>query len=133
MPSCGEMIAPKEQTNAMTQYKPNSAAKEKAKSLVKSHQYVVDSDWGDAQPSSDDENKFLETHDWDEYAKWFLAVDPDAGKHTKGRFHFPFGDFGRLHRSGLIAAKQRAAQNNHPKIEAAIDELLNEFESERDS
>ena len=117
----------------MSQYKPNPAAKKKAKSLVESHQYVVDSDWSDSQPTSDDENNFLETHGWDEYAKWFLAIDPDASEQTKGRFHFPFGDFRRLHRSGLIATKQRAAQNNHNKIEAAVDELLDEFESVRGS
>ena len=37
---------------------------------------------------------------------------------------FPYGDFHRVHRSGLIAAKQRAAQRDHDDIERAADELL---------
>ncbi|WP_345685246.1 hypothetical protein [Novipirellula caenicola] len=117
----------------MSEYQPNPAATKKAKSLVESHQYVLDSDWGDSQPTSDDENKFLQSHGWDEYAKWFLAIDPDAGEQTKGRFHFPFGDFRRVHRSGLIAAKQRAAQNGHSEIEAAADKLLDALEHEHNS
>ncbi|GAA4468752.1 hypothetical protein [Novipirellula rosea] len=116
----------------MSNYTPNPAAKKKASALIKSHQYVVDSEWGDAQPNSDDENEYLEAHGWDEYSQWFMAIDPDANEQTKGRLHFPYGDFRRLHRSGLIAAKQRAAQNGHDEIESLADELLEAFEDERD-
>jgi len=34
------------------------------------------------------------------------------------------GDFRKVHRDGLIAAKQRAAQNDYTDIEQAADELL---------
>jgi hypothetical protein len=51
-------------------------------------------------------------------------VDESADEETKERFGFPCGDFRRVHRSGLIAAKQRAAQNNYADIERAADALL---------
>ena len=104
--------------------KVNQSAIKKAKSLIKSHQYVRDSDWSEAQPSTDAENKFLENHDWDEYGQWHLAVDTDASEETKDRFNFPYGDFRRVHRDGLIAAKQRAAQYDYSNIKKAADELL---------
>ena len=30
---------------------------------------MLDSDWGDAQPKAEDENAFLESHSWEEYAE----------------------------------------------------------------
>lgn len=102
----------------------NHDAFDKAKDLIDAHQYVLDSEWGDAQPSPDDENDFLDRHDWHEYGKWHLALDPAATAETKDHHNFPYGDFRRVHRSGLIAAKQRAAQYDHAEIAAAADDLL---------
>ena len=45
----------------------------RAQRLIDARQYVLDSDWGDVQPSAADENAFLETHDWEEYARWHLG------------------------------------------------------------
>ena len=39
-----------------------------ARRLIDAHQYVLESVWGDVQPSADDENAFLESHSWDDYA-----------------------------------------------------------------
>ena len=36
--------------------------------LIEARQYVLDSDWGEAQPGAEDENAYLESHSWDEYA-----------------------------------------------------------------
>ncbi|MDQ1521803.1 MAG: hypothetical protein QOI55_2876 [Actinomycetota bacterium] len=54
----------------MASYSLNQHAVARAEQLIDAHQYVLDSDWGDAQPSADDENAFLESHSWDEYAQW---------------------------------------------------------------
>lgn len=108
----------------MSRMKVNSEAVQKAKSLIRSHHYVRESDWSEAQPSSTDENDYLERHGWDEYAEWFLAIDTDGRAETKERYNFVFGDFQRVHRSALIAAKQRAAQYDHNAIAEAADELL---------
>jgi hypothetical protein len=39
-----------------------------------------------------------------------------------------FGDFRRIHRSGLIACHYRAAEWRHKAIELAAHELLQEFD-----
>ena len=49
-------------------------------------QYVLDSDWGDVQPSAGAENKFLESHSWDEYAEWHLGLTDGATNETKARY-----------------------------------------------
>ncbi|HSM57822.1 MAG TPA: hypothetical protein VK879_16840 [Candidatus Sulfomarinibacteraceae bacterium] len=108
----------------MSQMKVNEQAVAKARELIKQHQYDKESDWSEAQPSTSQENDFLEKHDWDEYGQWFLAIDTDASEETKDRYNFPYGDFRRVHRDGLIAAKQRAAQYDHSDVEQAADDLL---------
>jgi hypothetical protein len=96
-----------------------------AKGLIKNGRYTADSgDWSEHQPSADDENTFAEKHNWADYGKWYLGIDPNENEETRGRFHFPYGDFKRVHRDGVIAAKQRAAQNHYREIEQAADELL---------
>ena len=102
----------------------NKAAEEKATALIKSRQYVKDSDWSEAQPSTDEENDYLEKHGWDDYGQWHLGIHEDESKETKGRFGFPYGDFRRVHHAGLIAAKQRAAQQGYDDVEKAADRLL---------
>ena len=48
----------------MASYSLNKQAVTHAKQLIDARQYVLDSVWGDAQPSADDENAFLESHTW---------------------------------------------------------------------
>ena len=102
----------------------NEAGRRKAKNMIESSQYVLDSSWGEANPSADEENAFLEAHSWAEYGEWHLGIDETAAEETKNRYGFPYGDFRRVHRSGLITAKQRAAQNDYADIEQAADVLL---------
>ena len=102
----------------------NEAGRRKGKSMIESSQYVLDSSWTNANPSADEENAFLENHSWADFSEWHLGVDPTAAEETKERYGFPYGDFRRVHRSGLIAAKQRAAQNDYADIERAADSLL---------
>jgi hypothetical protein len=102
----------------------NEAGRRKARNMIESSQYILDSSWSEANPSADQENAFLETHSWAEYGEWHLGIDETAAQETKDRYGFPYGDFRRLHRSGLIAAKQRAAQNDFASVERAAEELL---------
>jgi hypothetical protein len=104
--------------------KVNQSAVKHAKKLIKDGKYVVDSDWSKSQSSTAQENKFLDEHDWNEYGEWHLGMDSKEDKDTKGHYGFPYGDFKKVHRSGVIAAKQRAAQNDYPDIEKAADDLL---------
>jgi len=111
----------------------NKQAFEHAESLIATGKVEKDSDWSEAQPSPDDENNFLEHHSWDDYRKWFLAVDTEENTETKGHHNFSYGDFDVVHRSGLIAAKQRAGQNDYKEIEDAIDRLIIKIDKEADS
>lgn len=109
--------------------KANAAAKDKAEALIKAGQYVNDSDWSEAQPSPDDENAYLDKHDWAAYGEWHLGIHDDENEETKGRFGFPYGDFRRVHHAGLVAAKQRAAQQGYDEVEAMADGLLELLEN----
>jgi len=102
---------------------------EHARRLIESKQYVLDSNWGEVQPSAADGTAYVESHSWEEYAAWHLGLTEDAREQTKARYAFVYGDFRRLHRSGLIAVHYRAAEWRHKAIELAAHELLQELDA----
>ncbi len=108
----------------MPRYAVNEAAVEYARELIEKRQYVLESEWGEVQPGAEDENAFRERHSWEEYGRWFLGLTEDAAEETKGRYAFAYGDFRRLHRSGLIACVYRAAEWRHKEVELAAHDLL---------
>jgi hypothetical protein len=108
----------------MASYTVNEPGVAKARRLIESRQYVLDSDWGDVQPRAADENSFLERHSWDEYAEWHLGLTQGVAGETKARYAFVFGDFRRIHRTGLIACHYRAAEWRHKDVELAAHDLL---------
>jgi hypothetical protein len=108
----------------VARYAVNERAVEKARRLIAARQYVLESDWGDVQPKAADENTFLATHSWEEYAEWHLGLTEGAADETKARYAFVYGDLRRLHRSGLIACHYRAAEWWHKEIELAAHDLL---------
>ena len=105
-------------------YSVNDRAVTQAEKLIDARQYVLDSDWGEVQPNASAENAFLESHSWDEYAAWHLGLTDGAADETKARYAFVYGDFRRVHRSGLIACVYRAAEWRHKEIELTAHELL---------
>jgi hypothetical protein len=108
----------------MAKYAVNKRGVAKARELIESRQYVLDSEWGEVQPRAPDENAFIEAHGWDDYAAWHLGLTEGATEDTKARYAFVYGDFRRLHRSGIIACHYRAAEWRHKEIELAAHELL---------
>lgn len=108
----------------MASYIVNDRGVEKCRALIDARQYVLESDWGDVQPRADDENVFLERHSWDDYAGWHLGLTEGANDGTKARYAFVFGDFRRVHRSGLIACRYRATEHRHKAVELAAHELI---------
>jgi hypothetical protein len=110
-------------------YAVNERAVKRARQLIRSRQYVLDSEWGDVQPKADDENRFLGGHSWEDYAEWHLGLTEGATEETKARYAFVYGDFRRLHRSGLIACHYRAAEWRHKEIELAAHDLLQLLDS----
>ena len=108
----------------MAKYSVNERGVAKARELIDARRYVLRSPWSDVQPRADDENRFLETHTWEEYAEWHLALTEGARDETKARYAFVFGDLRRLHRMGLIACYYRAAEWSHREIQLVAHDLL---------
>ena len=102
----------------------NEAGVAHARELIAAHRYVLRSDWGRVQPTTEDENAYLTRHTWAEYAAWHLALTDGATEETKGRYAFVCGDFRRVHRMGLIACHYRAAEWGHKEVELAAHDLL---------
>ncbi|MBF9237680.1 hypothetical protein I2I05_09765 [Hymenobacter sp. BT683] len=86
--------------------------------------------WGEQNPDAAEENSFLQEHEYEVYSNWHLGLDMSKGEHTKARYKFPYGDFRTVHRQGLTAAKQRAAQQGYMDIEKAADKLLQLLEKQ---
>jgi isoaspartyl peptidase/L-asparaginase-like protein (Ntn-hydrolase superfamily) len=114
---------------AVASYAVNKRAVARARKLIESRQYVLDSEWGDVQPSAAEQNAYLESHSWEEYAEWHLGLTEGAADETKARYAFVYGDFRRLHRMGLIACQYRAAEWRHKEIELAAHDLLQLLDS----
>ena len=108
----------------MASYSVNERGVKRARQLIEARQYVLRSEWNQVQPRAEDENAFLESHGWDEYAEWHLGLTEGATDGTKARYAFVYGDLRRLHRSGLIACQYRAAEWRHKEIELVAHELL---------
>ena len=113
----------------MASYSVNPAAVARARELIDNKQYVLDSDWGDVQPNAARQNGYLERHSWDEYAAWHLALTDGAADETKARYAFVYGDFRRLHRTGLIACVYRASEWRHKDVELAAHDLLQRLDA----
>jgi hypothetical protein len=112
------------QNAAVASYSVNERAVARARQLIESRQYVLESNWGEVQPRAADQDAFLASHSWDEYAEWHLGLTEGAADGTKARYAFVYGDFRRIHRSGVIACHYRAAEWRHKEIELAAHDLL---------
>jgi len=108
----------------MAKYTVNDRAVEYALELIAKRRYVLDSNWGESQPRAADENTYLESHSWEDYAAWHLGLTEGAKDGTKARYAFVFGDFRRIHRMGIVSCHYRAAEWRHKEIELAAHDLL---------
>jgi len=114
----------------MATYQLNRRAVTHARRLIDAGKVVEDSDWGMSQPRADDENSYLEKHDWPDYAQWHLGLTEGAADGTKARYAFVYGDFERLHRTGLIACVYRASEWKHKQVELAAHRLLQRLDKQ---
>ena len=110
----------------------NETALRHARSLVRDGEEVRDErdDWSDDQPGADEENAFIEDHGWTEYRHWHLGIDDGENDETKGAYSFPYGDFRKVHRCGVIALESRAGQFDHDEIRDAARKLLELIDAE---
>jgi hypothetical protein len=113
----------------------NDRAFTHAKSLIEEGLFVDDERdaWSEHQPTAAKENRFLEDEGWAAYGKWHLGIDDEAGEETKERYKFPYGDFKKAHRCGLLAAESRAGQYKYTDIEQAAAKLHQMIDAESPS
>lgn len=107
--------------------KVNDAGVEFAEQLLEDGNYRINTVWREAQPSDTKAQGYFEQHGADEYARWFLGVNPDESD-PKARYVLPIGDFKSVHRSALNIAKQRAEKEQNVAIQDAADELIAFFD-----
>ncbi len=67
-------------------------------------------------------------NDWESYARAHLGLDRSANDKTKARYKYPFAKGGKLYRAGVVAVKQRAAQQGDGAVERAAGALLEQVD-----
>lgn len=108
----------------MAKYMVNDDGVTHARRLIDDGKVDTSTNWSDAAPSTEAENRHIDKEGYDGYGRWHIAIDSEASEQTKSRYGFPYGDFSKVNRAALIHAKQRAAQNDHHDVEKAADQLL---------
>ncbi|HET6259786.1 MAG TPA: hypothetical protein VFE39_14160 [Pseudonocardia sp.] len=113
--------------------KRNERAYDHARELIAAGRYVIDDRdaWSEHRPSAQQENDFIEQHGIGEYARWHLGIDDQEDENRKSRYKFPYGDFDKVHRCGLLAAESRAGQRKYFDIELAVAHLHGMLEALR--
>ena len=103
----------------------NQRAFEHAKKLIDLRAFVFDEKdmWSEHQPSAQVENEYLKAHGFGEYGKWYLGIDTEKDEESKSRYKFPYGDFEKVHRCGILSAENRAGQYKYNDIERAVAHL----------
>jgi hypothetical protein len=105
--------------------KVNASGYRHAQQLIEDGLYVLDDRdaWSEHRPSAPQENTFIELRGIGEYRRWHLGIDDDEPEDRRARYKFPYGDFEKIHRCGVLSAESRAAQYKHVDIEMAAAHL----------
>ena len=111
----------------------NKQAFEHAKRSIEKGRYVFDEKdmWSEHQRSAQEENEYIQENGFEEFGKWYLGVDTDEKEDTKGRYKFPYSDFTKVHRCGVLAAENRAGQYKYNDIEQAAAHLYGMIDAAR--
>ncbi len=109
----------------------NSSALSHARSLVRAGKVDKSDSW--SAPSADEENSYIKNHGMAAFGKWFLGTKAGEDPKNKGHYSYPFShNFESVSRKGVIAIKQRAAQQGDSAIEGAADRLLKMIDGDKD-
>lgn len=105
-----------------------------AKKLIDDGLYIADErdDWSEHQPTAKQENQFIAENSIAAYGRWHLGVDSSQPRDNKRRYKFPYGDFEKVHRCGVMAAEVRAGQYKYADIEGAAAHLHGMIDSGRE-
>jgi len=98
--------------------------------LISRGQVDLESSWSFG---ADDENRLIEEKGWDTFVNVHLAYDDEGNEEAKDTYKFPVaklkGDTVTVFRRGVIAAKQRAAQQGYDNVYAAASKLLDQIDA----
>ena len=113
----------------------NKPAFEHAKTLVLDGRFVFDDRdaWSEHQPSAAEENRFIEAARLRRVRPAGTSRRRRGRRDTKGHYKFPYGDFDKVHRCGLLAAESRAGQRKYYDIELAVAHLHGMIDALRQS
>ena len=110
----------------------NAAGSRHARTLIAAGDVDKDAAWsftaadGDALLGPDG-------NDWEAYSAVHLAIDDAAADKTKARYKYPVAKGAKVYRSGVIAAKDRAAQQDRTAIEDEAGALLELIDGKKDA
>ncbi len=104
----------------------NRDAFEYARQLIEDGRYVLDdkSDWDQVNPDADHQKNFIRDRGMKDYGNWHLGVKVGGSYNERSVYSFPYGDYHKLYRSGLLAVQEQAAQYHHGAVEQAAKDLL---------
>jgi hypothetical protein len=101
-----------------------------ANKLIASGDVITPDNW--VRPTAEMENAYIEENGYEKYALWFLGVDPELDKDTKGHYGYIYtSDFKTVDRRGLAAIRQYAAQNNMNSIFAAAGKMIEAIDAKK--
>lgn len=103
----------------------NAKAVAHAEKLIKANEVEHAASWAENNPDKDEQARFLNTHNLEEYGEWFLGIDDAAEKsNSKDKYTYPIGDFNEIFQSAIQEAQQKAKSANHQEIANAAQNLL---------
>jgi hypothetical protein len=100
----------------------NETAVAHARELVSTGKYALNTIWIGNRPNDVQIARYTAEHGADALGRWFLATD------ESGAPILPLGDFTRIHRTGVTAAKRAAEQAGREDIAEAAESILELFD-----
>ena len=99
-----------------------------ANSLIEEGKVIKPSTWN--HPTTEEENAYIEANGLEEYAKWNLGIKSEADPKSKDHYHYIFtSDFKNVDRAGLVAIRQRSAQQGLDSVFAAAGKMLEKIDA----
>lgn len=100
----------------------NPQAVEYARQMVQQGKWALNTMWPSNAPTAEQETQFSQLHGAEALRQWYLATD------DQGSPALPVGDFQRVHRSGVAAAKRQAERAGEAEIADAAESILDLFD-----
>ena len=98
-----------------------------ANSLIASGDVIKPSAWN--HPTAQEENDYIDANGIEAYGKWHLGINSQADPKTKDHYHYVYtSDFKNVDRKGIIAIKQRAAQQKQTDVFNAASKMLDKID-----